>query len=73
MFRIMKKDADEKPKLGESSVTLGIRPGEIDLDANGNVLPNDKGISVNPAQLVPLDRYKADLKATRSEWEVDET
>ena len=48
MFRIMKKDADDKPTLGQTATTLGIRPREVDLDALGNVVPNDKGMSVNP-------------------------
>jgi hypothetical protein len=48
MFRIMKKGADEKPTVGQTATTLGIRPGEIDLDASGNVILNDKGMSVNP-------------------------
>jgi hypothetical protein len=48
MYRIMKKDADEKPLVGQTATTLGIRPGEVDLDSFGNVIPNDKGMSVNP-------------------------
>jgi hypothetical protein len=48
IFRIMKKDADDKPTLGRTTTTLGIRPGEVDLDAFGNVVLNDKGMSVNP-------------------------
>ncbi len=48
MFRIMKKDSDDKPTTGQTTGTLGIRPGEVDLDAFGNVIVNDKGMSVNP-------------------------
>jgi hypothetical protein len=48
MFRIMKKDADDKPTIGQTATTLGIRPGEVDLDASGAVIVNDKGMSVNP-------------------------
>ena len=48
MFRIMKKDAGDKPILGQTATTLGIRPGEVNLDALGNVILNDKGMSVNP-------------------------
>lgn len=49
MFRIMKKDADDKPVIGQTATTLGIRSGkDIDLDAAGHVVLNDKGMSVNP-------------------------
>lgn len=48
MFRIMKKDDDDKPRLGRTAMTLGVRPGEVDLDAQGNAICNDKGMSVNP-------------------------
>lgn len=47
MFRIMKKDTD-KPIIGQTAKTLGVRPGEVDLDVLGNVVVNDKGMSVNP-------------------------
>lgn len=49
MFRIMKKDADDKPTVGQTATTLGVRLAEIDLDAHGNVMPNSKGMSVSPA------------------------
>ena len=48
MFRIMKKDADDKPTVGQTAMTLGVRPGDVDLDAQGNAISNDKGMSVNP-------------------------
>jgi hypothetical protein len=48
IFRIMKKDNDDKPTVGNTAVTLGIRPGEVDLDGQGNAIFNDKGMSVNP-------------------------
>ena len=48
IFRIIEKDADDKPTIGQSTGTLGIRPGEVDFDAFGNVIVNDKGMSVNP-------------------------
>ncbi len=57
MFRIMKKDADDKPTIGQTGGTLGIRPGEVDLDAIGNVIVNDKGMSVNPEwRVAPIFR-----------------
>jgi len=48
MFRIMKRDDDGMPKVGESATTLGVRAHEVDLDADGNAIPGDKGMSVNP-------------------------
>ncbi|HTU22845.1 MAG TPA: hypothetical protein VMG10_32700 [Gemmataceae bacterium] len=48
MFRIMKKDADDKPTVGQAFANLGVRPGEVDIDAQGNVIPNTKGMSVAP-------------------------
>ena len=47
VFRVMKKDADGLPLVGQTS--LGIRPGiDIDLDDQSNVLVNGKGMSVAP-------------------------
>ncbi len=48
MFRIMKKDAGDKPIIGQTATTLGVRARDVDLDALGNVILNDKGMSVNP-------------------------
>ena len=49
IFRIMKKDADDRPAIGQTATTLGARPGyDFDLDAQGNVIVNGKGMSVNP-------------------------
>ena len=37
------------PTVGQTSTTLGVRPGyDVDLDAQGNVALNSKGMSVNP-------------------------
>jgi hypothetical protein len=44
----MKKDADDRPMIGQAGRTLGIRPGEVDLDTEGFVLVNGKGMSVSP-------------------------
>ena len=47
VFRIMKKDPDGFPTVGEKS--LGVRPEiDIDLDGQQNVLVNGKGMSVAP-------------------------
>ena len=48
MFRIMKKDADDKPTVGQTATSLGVRPSDVDLDAQGNAICNDKGMSVSP-------------------------
>jgi hypothetical protein len=48
MFRIMRKDSDDKPTVGQAFANLGVRPGEVDTDAQGNAIPNHKGMSVAP-------------------------
>lgn len=48
MFRIMKKDDDNKPTVGQGFGNLGVRPIEVDLDGQNNVLCNHKGMSVSP-------------------------
>lgn len=54
IFRAMRKAEDEKPVVGASSSGLGVRiPGEgqrtdVDLDENGLVMLNSKGMSVSP-------------------------
>jgi hypothetical protein len=49
MFRVMKKDADDKPIAGQGFGQLGVRPNEIDTDIQGNAIQNHKGMSVSPA------------------------
>jgi hypothetical protein len=50
VFRVMKRDQDGLPIVGPASNALGVRPGiDIDLDQQGNAIPNDKGMSVSPA------------------------
>src|SRR5438477_11413090 len=47
VFRVMRKDADNKPTVSPTS--LGVRPTiDIDLDPQNNVLVNGKGMSVAP-------------------------
>ena len=49
VFRAMKKDNDGLPTIKQSASGLGVRPGmDIDLDAQGNVIVNGKGMSVSP-------------------------
>jgi hypothetical protein len=55
MFRTMRKDEDNKPTVGHMFCTLGARPSEIDLDAQNNATPTDKGMSVAPEwRLLPF-------------------
>ena len=44
----MLKDDDDKPTVGQAFCTLGVRPTEVDLDAQNNATPTDKGMSVAP-------------------------
>jgi hypothetical protein len=63
MFRIMKKADDNLPIIGSTATSLGIRVGEVDVDAAGNVVPNDKGMSVNPAwRAAPISLIPRRLK-----------
>ena len=49
VFRIMREDEDSFPMVAQSALGLGVRPGvDYDTDANGHVLVNGKGMSVNP-------------------------
>ena len=48
MLRIMKKESDDKPAVGQTATSLGVRLRDIDLDSQGNAISNDKGMSVNP-------------------------
>ena len=69
IFRAMRKADDEKPVVGASSSGLGVRiPGEgqradVDLDENGLVMLNSKGMSVSPQwRDLPRSRIPARLK-----------
>lgn len=45
----MRKDDDGFPTVQQKANALGVRPGvDIDLDPQGGVLVNTKGMSVNP-------------------------
>jgi len=46
VYRIMKKDDDERPTLGPRS--LGVRSSEVDVDGANHVQVNGKGMSVSP-------------------------
>lgn len=49
VYRLMRKDEDGLPTVQQSASGLGVRVGtDVDIDADGLVLANDKGMSVNP-------------------------
>jgi hypothetical protein len=48
MFRVMRKDNDDKPSAGQGFCQLGVRPNEIDTGQHGNTVQNHKGMSVSP-------------------------
>ena len=49
VYRAMKKDADDKPTVDQTATGLGVRPGtDINIDAAGNVVLDDNGMSVAP-------------------------
>ena len=64
VFRIMREDGDGWPNVASSANGLGVRPGrDIDVDSQGNVLTNGKGMSVNPSwQDAPLFRIPERLR-----------
>jgi hypothetical protein len=48
VFRVMKKSDDGLPTVEQSAHGLGVRPGtDVDVDAQGNVIVNGKGMSVS--------------------------
>ena len=50
VYRVMKKDEDDLPTVEQTASGLGVRPGtDVDLDRQGDVIANGKGMSVSPA------------------------
>jgi hypothetical protein len=50
VFRVMKKSEDELPTVEQTASGLGVRPGiDVDVDMQGNVEVNGKGMSVSPS------------------------
>ena len=64
VFRAMKKDEDGLPSVEQSATGLGIRPeGDVDLDLEGSVILNGKGMSVAPEwRSLPLHRIPKRLR-----------
>ena len=50
IFRVMRKDEDGLPAVEQSARGLGVRAGiDVDVDGQGNVIANNKGMSVAPS------------------------
>ncbi len=50
VYRAMKKDNDEKPSVEQTASGLGVRLwADISIDATGNVVLDNSGMSVAPA------------------------
>lgn len=64
VFRAMKKSEDGLPTVEQTASGLGVRPGiDIDLDVQGNVEVNGKGMSVAPTlRSMPLLRIPKRLR-----------
>jgi hypothetical protein len=64
VYRVMKKDEDDRPTVEQSASGLGVRPGtDVDLDPQCNVIANGKGMSVSPAwREMPLLRIPKRLR-----------
>jgi hypothetical protein len=64
VYRAMKKDDDGFPAVESSASGLGVRTGiDIDVDAHGNTITNDKGMSVSPAwRVMPVWRVPKRLR-----------
>ena len=67
IYRIMKKEEQQDyPKIGDSSVDLGVRiPTDIQPDAQGNVHPNTGGMSVSPSFDILIKRLPARMVPVR--------
>jgi hypothetical protein len=67
VFRIMRRDADGFPTVQQSSSALGVRPNvDVSLDAQGDVIVNGEGMSVNPgwreASILRIPRRLKNIK-----------
>src|SRR5437016_186230 len=64
VYRVMKKDGDGLPTVEPTSNGLGVRPGtDVDMDPQGNVIANGKGLSVSPSwRDMPLLRIPKRLR-----------
>jgi hypothetical protein len=64
VFRVMREDPDGRPNIAPLANGLGVRPGvDIEVDRQGNVLVNGKGMSVNPDwRSAPLFRIPGRLR-----------
>jgi hypothetical protein len=53
----MREEDDGLPEIGESLATLGIRPKDIDVDEDGNVIPRTGGLSVTPNSIQNMPKF----------------
>lgn len=66
IYRIIKKDDQERPLTGNTTATLGIRVAtDIQPDAQGNVQPNTGGMSVSPSFAILIKRLPARMVPAR--------
>lgn len=76
VYRSMKAASDCQPELGESARTLGLREGEVAVDASGNVEPTSGGLSVAPDDPMNLPAHRRPPSwggegPTDEVWELD--
>lgn len=57
LYRVMKKDADDKPIVGTGSSELGVRPGEMLDNPPGEAHPGKGGMSVQPSLQALAERF----------------
>ena len=57
IYRVMKKDADDKPVVGTGSSVLGVRPHDMADNPPGAAHPGKGGLSVQPS-LEALAEYR---------------
>jgi hypothetical protein len=64
VFRAMKRDEDGLPTVEPTANGLGVRPGtDVDVDAQGNVAVNGKGMSVASSwRSLPISRIPKRLR-----------
>jgi hypothetical protein len=59
LYRSMRKGRDEKPEVGRSARTLGVRPGiDILVEPDGTVFGGAGGMSVAPDWRANLPRHR---------------
>lgn len=57
LYRVMKKDVDDKPVVGTGFAELGVRPGDMMDNPPDEAHPGKGGLSVQPSLEALADRY----------------